>query len=83
MSPSVVSSGLNNSGSNSSAEPNYSYRNEESTQHTTAFTLIESELIIDKKLLIITIIAAISCLFGIITCLITISNEIQNPDIDD
>jgi hypothetical protein len=34
-------------------------------------------------LLIIAVIAAICCLFGTIIYLIAISNEIQNPDIED
>jgi len=44
---------------------------------------IKKESIIDKMLLIIALIAAICCLFGTITYLIAISNEIQNPDIED
>jgi len=39
--------------------------------------------IIDTILLIIAGIAGISCLFGAITYLISISNEIQNPDIEE
>ncbi len=38
---------------------------------------------IDTILLIIAGIAGISCLFGIITYLISISNEIQDPDNDE
>jgi len=34
-------------------------------------------------LLIIAVIAAICCLFGIVTFLIAISNEMQNPDLED
>jgi len=44
---------------------------------------IERRFIIDKMLLIIAVIAAICCLFGTITYLVAISNEIQNPDIED
>ena len=44
---------------------------------------IERRYIIDKMLLTIAVIAAICCLFGTITYLIAISNEIQNPDIED
>ena len=44
---------------------------------------IEWGFITDKMLLIIAVIAAICCLFGTITYLIAISNEIQNPDIED
>ena len=41
---------------------------------------IERRYNINKMLLIIAVIAAICCLFGTITYLIAISNEIQNPD---
>jgi Na+-translocating ferredoxin:NAD+ oxidoreductase RnfG subunit len=44
---------------------------------------IERRYNINKMLLIIAVIAAICCLFGTITYLIAISNEIQNPDIED
>ena len=53
-----------------------------------AVGFLESEIfrggqIIDTILLIIAGIAGISCLFGAIAYLISISNEIQNPDIEE
>jgi hypothetical protein len=39
--------------------------------------------IINLILYIIAGIAAVSCLFGAITYLVSISNEIQNPDIEE